>query len=65
MSICEWFISWLLPLVCDVSLLPEQTLTDIRTSFALVFAFCAISLLIWCPYKLILYLLRGGKKKKL
>lgn len=65
MSVCEWFIMYVLPLFCDVALLPEETLCDIRIMFAIVVAFCAVSLLIWLPYKWILYLLRGGRKKRI
>ena len=64
MSVCEWFIAHVLPLFCDVSLLPLETLTDVRILFTLVVSFCAVSLLIWLPYKWILYLLRGGRRKK-
>ena len=64
MSICEWFISYILPLFCDVSLLDETVLTDIRTFCALVVTFCAISLLIWLPYKWIKWLLSGGSRRK-
>lgn len=64
LSIGEWFISYVLPLFIDVSLLPSETMTDIRIMFALVTTFCAIGLLIWLPYKGLLYLLRGGRKKR-
>ena len=65
MSVCEWFINFVLPLFCDVSLLSLETLESIRTSFALVVTFCTISLLIWLPYRWTLWLLRGGRKKKI
>ena len=64
MSICEWFIAYILPLFCDVSLLSEETLSDIRVLFAFAVTACAIMLLIVLPYKWIMYLLRGGRKKK-
>ncbi len=64
MSVCEWFIGYVLPLFCDVALLDEATLLDIRTIFALVVTCCAVSLLIILPYKWIRYLLSGGRKKK-
>lgn len=64
MSVCEWFITYVLPLFCDVSLLPTETVTDIRILFALVVSVCAVGLLIWLPYKWIMYLLRGGRKKR-
>ena len=64
MSICEWFIAYVLPLFCDVSLLSDEVLTDIRTIFALAVVYCAVMLLIILPYKWIMYLLRGGRKKK-
>ena len=65
MSICEWFIGYILPLFCDISLLPLETLTDIREIFAFAVAFCGVSLLVWLPYRVIMYLLRGGRKKKI
>ena len=65
MSVCEWFIAHIMPLFCDVSLLPVETITDIRVLFALVVSFCGVGLLIWLPYKWILYLLRGGRKKRI
>lgn len=65
MSICEWFITYLLPLFCDTALLDETTLTGIRTIFAYVVTGCTVSLLIVLPYKWIKYLLAGGRKKKI
>ena len=64
MSVCEWFIAYLLPLFCDVSELPADIVTDVRIIFAFVVTLCAVNLLIWLPYKWITYLLRGGKRRK-
>ena len=64
LSVCEWFISYILPLFCDVALLDENMLLDIRRIFALAVTLCAVSLLIILPYKWIRYLLSGGRKKK-
>ena len=64
MNVCEWFITYVLPLFCDVTLLPTETITDIRVLFAIVVSVCAISLLIVLPYRWIMYLLRGGRKRK-
>ncbi len=65
LSICEWFIKYLLPLFCDVSKLSPEVLSDVRTVFCIVITWCAVSLLIIIPYKWIKYLLSGGRKKKI
>ena len=74
MIVCEWFIAYILPLFCDVSALSELyvggvamsewALGGIRVLFVAVVAVCAVSFLIVLPYKWIMYLLRGGRKKK-
>lgn len=62
MNLCEWFISYVLPLFCDVTLLTDQTMESLRTFFALTVGICAIDLLIVFPYKITKRLLKGGKK---
>ena len=63
MNLCEWFIFYVLPLFCDVTLLTEQTMESIRTLFALAVGICAIDLLVVFPYKIIKRLLTLGRKK--
>lgn len=61
-SVCEWFIAYILPLFCDVSLLDSVTLGNIRVLFAIVVAIVWINLLIVIPYKWVKKLFTGGRK---
>lgn len=74
MVLSNWFITYLLPIFVDLSVLDEKNYFGypvmdwlyggITIFFAVVLTVLTVNFLLILPARWLLYLLRGGKKKK-
>ena len=74
MVLSNWFITYLLPIFVDLSVLEEKYCLDIPVTdwlyggitifFAVVLTVLTVNFLLILPARWLLYLLRGGRKKK-